>query len=166
MGVGGSTTQHLNTFLSTISLCLPSLSPPVPYTYFIPFFLRCVNPIQSYLFFLYLAIINFLLHLSSMWSRYCKVLTYSSSSLLAHLFSYPFSIVWHLPTNIYSTLTQPFLPDNPSRADLTLLYPFLSTIYSTLPHPFLPDNPSRADLTLLFPFLSTSYFTSDLMYCT
>ena len=101
-----------------------------------------------------------------MWSRYCKVLTYSSSSLLAHLFSYPFSIVWHLPTNIYSTLTQPFLPDNPSRADLTLLYPFLSTIYSTLPHPFLPGNPSRADLTLLFPFLSTSYFTSDLMYCT
>ena len=101
-----------------------------------------------------------------MWSRYCKVLTYSSSLLLAHLFSYPFSIVWHLPTNIYSTLTQPFLPDNPSRADLTLLYPFLSTIYSTLPHPFLPDNPSRADLTLLFPFLSTSYFTSDLMYCT
>ena len=101
-----------------------------------------------------------------MWSRYCKVLTYSSSSLLAHLFSYPFSIVWHLPTNIYSTLPQPFLPDNPSRADLTLLYPFLSTIYSTLPHPFLPGNPSRADLTLLFPFLSTSYFTSDLMYCT
>ena len=51
MGVGGSTTQHLNTFLSTISLCLPSLSPPVPYTYFIPFFWDVLTQFSPIFFF-------------------------------------------------------------------------------------------------------------------